>query len=94
MRKKKSFFERLGEKLDIPPEALPGGFGVTLSGRGAVRVHGCVRVLSYDEERIRLELCGSVLTISGERLIFTSFSRGEMEIGGVVCALAFEEACE
>ena len=94
MRKRRSFLERLGEKLDIPQEALPGGFSVTLSGRGCVRVHGCVRVLSYEEERICLELCGSVLIISGERLIFTSFSGGELEISGVVYALAFEEACE
>ena len=91
MRKKKPFLERIGEKLDIPQEALPGGFGISLSGRERLRVCGCVRVLSYGEEGICLELGGSVLKIVGERLFFTSFSAGELEIGGMICALSFEE---
>ena len=33
MPKKRDFLARFGERLDIPREALPGGFGLTLSGQ-------------------------------------------------------------
>ena len=91
MRKRKPFLDRIGEKLDIPREALPGGFGLALSGRGHLHVCGCARVLCYSEEEIALQLQGSVLKIFGEGLLFTSFSDGEVEIGGLVCGISFAE---
>ena len=69
MRKKHDFWARLGERLDIPREALPAGFGVTLSGRGELTVRGSRQILSYGEENIRLLLTGGVLSIKGEELL-------------------------
>ena len=61
MRKKKELLARIGERLDIPREALPGGFGLTLSGQNELTVRGCRRILHYGEDCIRLSLGKTVL---------------------------------
>ena len=91
MRKKHDFLSRLGERLDIPREALPAGFGVILSGRGELTVRGSRRILSYGEENIRLLLTGTVLSIKGKALLCTAFGSESMTVCGRICAIEFEE---
>ena len=44
-------------------EVMPGGFGLSLSGRHRVTVSGCRRILRYGEEEIALRVGGEVLRI-------------------------------
>ncbi|MBQ8357932.1 MAG: YabP/YqfC family sporulation protein [Clostridia bacterium] len=91
MRRRKEFLARFGERLDIPREALPGGFGLSLSGQNELTVRGCRRILSYGSECIRLSLGRTALSVTGERLLCTVFEAGNVTVEGRICAIAFEE---
>ena len=89
MRKKKELLARIGERLDIPREALPGGFGLTLSGQNELTVRGCRRILHYGEDCIRLSLGKTVLSVMGEGLLCTAFGGGTVTVGGHICGILF-----
>lgn len=91
MRRKKGLFARLCERLDIPREALPGGFGLSLSGQSELTVRGCKKILSYGTDRICLALGKTVLCIEGEGLLCTVFEGGSVTVEGVICKLIFEK---
>lgn len=93
MRRKRDFFGELWQRLDIPREALPGGFGAILSGQGELIVRGCRRILAYSEQQIKLLLCGRrVLCVEGAGLLCAAFQAGGVTITGEITALRFEEA--
>ena len=94
MREKKDFLTRLTGRLDLPREALPGGFSVLLSGEGEVLVRGCTRILEYGEERIRVCVGKRVLCVEGEALFCASFGAQEMLINGTVRALFLQKEGE
>lgn len=91
MRRKKEFFTRFGERLDIPREALPGGFGLSMSGQNEVTVRGCRKILSYGADRISLSLGKVILVVEGEGLLCTVFEAGSVTVQGVICKLSFDE---
>ena len=90
MRKRKDLLARFGERLDIPREALPGGFGLSLSGQNELSVRGCRRILAYGESCIRLLLDKRVLAVEGEGLLCTAFAPELLVICGHICVLRFE----
>ena len=91
MQQKRRFWQALAGRLDIPQEALPGGFSLTLSGQAAVTVSGCRRILSYGDTCIRLEIGGNeVLAIHGKRLLCTVFRAERMTVEGQISGLCFE----
>lgn len=91
MQKKGDFLARFGAKLDIPREALPGGFGISLSGQNELVVRGCKKILSYGEERIELSLGKLRLAIKGEGLLCSAFGGGAVTVVGKIVTLCFEE---
>ena len=91
MQKKGEFLARFGAKLDIPREALPGGFGVMLSGQNELVVHGCKKILSYGEERIELAVAKLRLVIEGEGLLCSAFGGGAVTVVGKIVAIRLEE---
>ena len=91
MQRKKDFFARMGERLDLPREALPGGFGLSLSGQNELSVRGCRRILEYEETCICLLLDGVVLSVKGEGLLCTTFAAESLVISGHISLLSFEE---
>lgn len=94
MQKKKDFFEKLGTRLDIPREALPGGYSLFLSGRGELTVRGCRRILAYGDERISLRLSGGVLHIEGRGLLCTTFGGNIATVTGDISLLRLGEEVE
>jgi hypothetical protein len=64
MTKRRDLLGRLAAGLDIPREALPGGFLLTLSGQEELVVHGCRRILRYGQEEMALLLPKKCLCIS------------------------------
>ena len=91
MRRKKGFLARFGERLDIPREALPGGFGLSMSGQNELTVRGCRRILSYGADRIALSLGRVVLSIRGTELLCTVFEAGSVTVQGQIAQVSFEE---
>ena len=91
MRRKKELFARFGERLDIPREALPGGFGLSMSGQNELTVRGCRKILSYGADRISLSLGRVVLLIEGEGLLCTVFEAGSVTVQGFIARIGFDE---
>jgi hypothetical protein len=91
MRRKWELLAGISRRLDIPREALPFGFGLSLSGREALRVQGCRRILACGRERICLSLGRTVLSVTGRDLICTAFEGESITVEGRISALAFEE---
>ena len=91
MRRGRELFARTLARLDIPREVLPGGFGLSMSGRGELTVRGCRRILAYAPDCIRLSMGKHTLTVQGESLLCTVFEAGCITIEGCISALVFRE---
>ena len=91
MQRKKSLLSAVGERLDIPPEMLPGGFLLTVCGQGELTLCGCCRILSYSETCIELLLSDAVLRVAGKGLLCTAFDGGRVTLSGHISAISWEE---
>ena len=91
MTKKRDLLGRLAAGLDIPREALPGGFLMTLSGQEELVVHGCRRILRYGQEEMALLLTEKCLCVRGKGLTCTAFGAGAVTVRGVIFSVCFEE---
>ena len=90
MSEKKDFLARFGARLDLPREALPGGFSLLLSGQGEICVRGRARILSYKEDEILLFLEKRRVRVVGKKLLCASFEKENMRIIGTVTGVNFE----
>jgi sporulation protein YqfC len=87
--KREGFKDRVYRTLDIQPDILPGGSFIEIRGRECVTVRGAGRILLYTPEEIRLERKGEVISVTGEKLICTSYHLGAVEIEGRVSSVSF-----
>lgn len=94
MRDKKDFFTRLGEKLDIPREGLPGGFSVFLTGENEAVVRGCRKILCYEADLISLSVGKKTLLIRGRDLFCSVYGAGAVTVVGRISEISLEEATE
>ena len=88
---KESFREKLFRKLDVEPDVLPGGTLVEIRDRFVITVRGGGKILAYTPEEIRIELGGSELCVSGERLVCISYYPGAVGIEGRINGVKFAE---
>ena len=89
MRQKTGLFARLWQRLDLPREALPYGFGLSMSGQNELTVRGCRRILQYGDREICLSLGKAVLHIRGEGLVCTVFLENSVTVRGCIASLSF-----
>lgn len=92
MRERKDFFTRIGEKLDIPREGLPGGFSVFLVGEGEAVVRGCRKILCYEANLISLSVGRKILMIRGSDLFCSTYGEGAVTVVGRIAGISLEEA--
>lgn len=90
MSGKRDLFSRFGARLDLPREALPGGFSVLLSGQDELFIRGRVRILSYKEDEIVLLVEKRRVRVVGKALFCASFEKENMRIIGTVTGVNFE----
>lgn len=74
---------RQGDRLSEP-------FTVAVSGDREVSVTGCRKVLTYEEELVRIETKGCVVAVRGDSLSLKAYHPGEMRITGRIDGLAIE----
>lgn len=91
MREKKDFRKRVSAYLDLPLEALPGGFSVLLSGDREICVQGNAVIRSYTDEQIVLSIGKRVLCIKGKGLFCAELISGKLLINGTVSGLFLEK---
>lgn len=94
MKMKRGLWQALLARLDIPGEALPGGFGLTLSGQRELTVRGCHRILQYGEEEIVLAVGKTALHVVGRNLLCAAFGHGGITVKGNIASLCFGEVGE
>lgn len=90
MNEKKDFLARLGARLDLPREALPGGFSLLLSGREELFVRGRARILSYRENEIVLLVENKKICVTGSCLFCVSLGKENLRIIGTVMGVNFK----
>lgn len=54
-----------------------------------VIINGCERIISYDENYIKIELSGCVVSIFGNALSMSNFSRDGVKIKGALSSVEF-----
>ncbi|MBQ3064089.1 MAG: YabP/YqfC family sporulation protein [Clostridia bacterium] len=94
MRKKRDLLGRLAAGLDIPREALPGGFGLSLAGDSTLTVRGCKRILDYHDDCIVLAVGSRTLTVQGSALFCSAFAAGSVTVTGQIAALLLGEVTD
>ena len=87
---RQSLLEKINKKLDVCPEALPGGTLVCISGRQSVKVEGRVKILLYSPNKIILSLGKEKLYIIGKRLLCSAYHGRELTIEGYIITVSFE----
>ncbi|MBQ9803048.1 MAG: YabP/YqfC family sporulation protein [Clostridia bacterium] len=91
MPKKRDFLSLIGSKLELPREALPGGFALMLSGQEELTVRGCKKILVYERQTVTLSLGRVFLTVSGDALFCSAFGGGAVTLSGKIDTLSFSK---
>ena len=89
MSKGKDLFARISSYLDLPPEALPGGFSLLLSGERELCVRGRAIICSYHDKRIVISVGKHMLCVRGESLFCAELSSEKMLISGTITGIFF-----
>ena len=89
MRDKKDVFARISARLDLPREAIPGGYSILLSGE-KLCVQGRATILAYDEECILLCVEKRRLRVQGHGLFCAELAAERVLIIGRVKGLFWE----
>lgn len=79
----------LADELQMPATQVTNDFHIEFFGRNQILTEGCLGVLEYDSDRIRLNLTGAVITYEGARLEISSYDDDRIEIKGDVMNISF-----
>ena len=82
------FVSEMLQKLSADGSAAP--FVVTLLGRSAAAVSGIRRVLSVEEEEIKLAVRDGSVTVTGVGLMIAEIGGGDVYIKGEIAAVSAE----
>ena len=82
------FVSQMLQKLTADGSAAP--FVVTLLGRSAAAVSGIQRVLSVEEEEIKLAVRGGSVSVTGVGLMIAEIGGGDVYIKGEIAAVTAE----
>ena len=87
---KRSLAEWASAKLDIPADIFPGAGTLELRGRNTLTLRGCRHILKYSPEEMRFQMNKDRLTVTGKRLVCTSYLCGAVVIDGRIDSVSFE----
>ena len=90
-KNRESLAERINKRLDISPDILPGGTLISIRGRESLSVSGSTGILLYSPTQIKLSLRRGMLSVSGCRLVCTSYNAEELSIDGKIDSVSFLE---
>ena len=80
---------KITEIFDIPQAAISGTAQIELAGNREAVIDGCMGVLAYDENLIRLALRGMVATFRGRGLQIKVLTHDSAIVGGYITAIEF-----
>ena len=77
-------------KLPKDNDKIKDSFSLSVLGEREVSLVPCRRVLTYEENDIRIETVGCVVAIKGESLSLKAYHEREMRVMGRIDSLAIE----
>ena len=80
---------KITEVFDIPQAAIAGASQIELSGNREAVIDGCMGVLAYDEDLIRLALRGMIATFKGRNLQIKVLTHDSAIVGGYIISIEF-----
>jgi len=80
---------KITQILDIPQAAMVGVSQMELSGNREAVIDGCVGVLAYDEDVVRLALRGMVATFHGRNLQIKVLTHDSAIVAGYITNIQF-----
>ena len=82
---------KITEVFDIPQAAIAGTAQIELAGNREAVIDGCMGVLAYDENIIRLALRGMAATFRGRNLQIKVLTHDSAIISGYIITIEFNE---
>ena len=92
VRERRHLAEMINEKLDLPPDVLPGSTLIEIRAQSSLSVTGAKKILLYSPTHIRLATKKGALSVMGRRLVCTSYHPEGVKIDGHIVSVSFEEA--
>ena len=80
---------KITEIFEIPQAAIAGSSQIELSGNREAVIDGCLGVLAYDEDIIRLAMKGMTATFRGRNLQIKVLTHDSAIIAGFITAIEF-----
>lgn len=62
---------------------------IQITDDSEMMINGCEKVISYDENYIKIELSGCVVSVFGNNLSMNNFSRDGVKITGTLSSVEF-----
>ncbi len=86
-----SYLEIISESMMLPPDVFAGAPIITIQGRNAVCVENHKRILEYTEKKIRIQTKISPLSIEGNNLVISYYTKDELKITGYIQNVYYEQ---
>ena len=87
---RRGLWEYLAVKAELPSDVVAGGFRVEMRGRNTLFLHGCRRILKYSPQEMVMVAKGITVSVTGERLVCSTFHNGTVTVDGLLCGLRLE----
>ena len=86
----KSVKDQTASALSIPKDVIPGEPMVTMTGRQKVYIENYHRIVSFQDEEIKLQAKTCRILIHGKRLRIEYYTRDDMMIAGQISSVVME----
>ncbi|MBQ8408959.1 MAG: YabP/YqfC family sporulation protein [Clostridia bacterium] len=87
---KRGILELLAVKTELPSDMLAGEFRIELRGRNTLFMQGCRRILKYSPEQMVMAAKGFTVSITGRRLICSTYHDGTVTVDGYISGVNFD----
>ena len=74
----------LSEKTELPLNELCAEFTLNMSGLNHITIGGVRSIITYETDKIELDICRSFLCIVGENLELKAYHKTELSIKGEI----------
>ncbi|MCI8726932.1 MAG: sporulation protein [Hungatella sp.] len=86
----KSVKDQTASALSIPKDVIPGEPMVTMTGRQKVYIENYHRIVSFQDEEIKLQAKTCRILVHGKRLRIEYYTRDDMLIAGQIHSVSME----
>lgn len=86
----KSVKDQTVSVLNLPKDVIPGEPVITITGRQRVFIENYHRIVSFQDEEIKLQAKTCRILVHGKRLRIEYYTRDDMMIAGQICSVVME----